>query len=367
MTISTSSNSKTKIYLSIAGIVSVWIIAAAIYFWPSNKNTNLLQGISSEISEVFKEVSPAVVRVESQYPNSTPIRGTGFFIDSDGTLLTSYAVVGLANTVFVDYNKHRYTAKVLGRDARSGIALLKIDVDGSTPYLKQGDSDHLALSASVILVAYPYNLPVNANFGFISGFETRYLNKFFATTHFASSIEMSPGQIGGPLVDGKGKVVGIAMLGVDQGKLCYSIPIKAAIKIADDIKEKGHAVHGWVGVGAQEMTTPDNTISVMKVSYLFEGTPAATSGVQPGDIIKSINGRLVRIPADILDVSFFSKVGSDVPVVVVRNGKEMNFSIKIIERPEASAIVQKYQSQTTQIASGNKISPQQVIPVKGTN
>ena len=253
-------------------------------------------------------------------------------------MLTSYNGVHGARKAWIEYQDKKIEAKILGRDMRSGIAVLKVNL-AQTPYLKFGDSDKLKIAMAVIGVAYPFDLPASPTFGIVTGFDVRYLNYFFATTHIRTGLKVKPGQIGGPVLNSKGEVVGMLALAIQNGAECYAIPTKSAEKVVNDILEKGEAEHGWVGVGVVEGKPNDQGFKPVRVSQLYDGAPAFDSGLRPGDIILKIGDKEIVHPSDVLDVAFFSKVGDEVKVHVQRNGKEQSYSFPITARPRTSPLV----------------------------
>jgi serine protease Do len=294
--------------------------------------------IAAEVSGVYEQAVPTVVRLRA-VDGAEQLAGTGFFIDGEGTILTAYAVVGQAESVTVEVNGRTFSAKILGRDPRSGVAVLKIPAT-QTPHLALGEGMRLRPASAVVSVAFPYDLKAEPTFGFVAGFDVKYLTRFFATTHLRANLPIKPGQIGGPLLDSQGKVVGVLMLEIDEGKACYALPIEAASKVAADIQKYGEPKHGWMGVGVMpDRSRPERGAPVF-VDRLYKGTPAEKSGLKMGDEVISIGGRSVREPSDILDAAFFSEVGGKVPVKVKRDGKEQIFTITVSARPDSSRIVE---------------------------
>ena len=294
--------------------------------------------IAAEVSGVYEQAAPTVVRLRA-VDGAEQLAGTGFFIDGQGTILTAYAVVGQAESVTVEVNGRTFSAKILGRDPRSGVAVLKIPAT-QTPHLALGEGMRLRPASAVVSVAFPYDLKAEPTFGFVAGFDVKYLTRFFATTHLRANLPIKPGQIGGPLLDSQGKVVGVLMLEIDEGKACYALPIEAASKVAADIQKYGEPRHGWMGVGVMpDRSRPERGAPVF-VDRLYKGPPAEKSGLKMGDEVISIGGRSVREPSDILDAAFFSEVGGKVPVKVKRDGKEQIFTITVSARPDSSRIVE---------------------------
>lgn len=298
--------------------------------------SSVFDAITQEVQQVFDRSYPAVVKIRAN-SGAAPLAGTGFFIDKNGTLLTSYAVVRESDRVWIEFNNQKLDAKILGRDARSGIALLKVDRT-NTPYLPFGNSDDLRMASGLISVAYPFNLPIAPSFGFVTGFDVRYLNRFFATTHIRANVPVSPGQIGGPILNSKGQVVGLLSLAIQDGKECYVLPINSVVRIAGDIYKNGHARHGWVGVGVVEGEPLTEGAKPVVVSNLFAETPAATSGIKQGDVVMKIGKREIHSPKDVLDASFYAAVGEKIPVVVLRNNEMKTFQITVTERKSAASV-----------------------------
>lgn len=290
----------------------------------------VFEAITQEVQQVFDRAAPAVVKIRS-ISGPAPLAGTAFFIDDQGTLLTAYAVVREAPKAWIEYQNQKLEARILGRDPRSGVALLKVDRHG-TPHLSFGNSDQLKLASGLISVAYPFNLPLAPSFGFVTGFDVRYLNRFFSTTHIRANVQVSPGQIGGPVLNSQGQVIGLLVLAIQDGKECYILPVNSIARVVADIRQHGRAHHGWVGVGVVEGQPIHAGPRPVVVSNLFAETPAAASGIQPGDVVLKIGNRPIHSPRDVLDASFFSKVGEKIPVTVEREGKVLTYEITVAER-----------------------------------
>jgi serine protease Do len=305
---------------------------------PLASGSGVFDRIASEVSGVYEQAAPSVVRIHAS-DGPEQLSGTGFFIDGQGTILTAYAVIGQSQGATVDVNGRNFPAKILGRDPRSGVAVLKIDA-GKTPFLEFGEGLHLRPASAVVSVAFPYDLKAEPTFGLVAGFDVKYLTRFFATTHLRANLPIKPGQIGGPLLDSHGKVVGVLMLEIDEGKACYALPIEAAGKVAADIVKYGEPRHGWMGVGVMpDRSRPDRGAPVF-VDRLYKGTPAEKSGLKAGDEVISIGDKPVREPSDVLDAAFFSVVGEKIPVKVRRDGKEAIFTIIVSARPDSSRMVE---------------------------
>ena len=227
----------------------------------------VFDSIGKEVHDVFEQVKDSVVKVKSDN-GVMMLTGSGFFIDQEGTLLTSSLIVVDDTATTVETEEGKWEARVLGKDMRSGIALLKVYGVKSKP-LTFASGNSLKAASAVVGVGYPYNLPVAPSFGLVAGFDFQYLNKFFPTTHIRANLPISPGQVGGPLINSKGEVVGVLAMSADDGRACYAIPSLAVERILRELMRSGKALHGWVGVGVSDKDSSGMTKGVV-VSNLFE-------------------------------------------------------------------------------------------------
>lgn len=330
---------------------------------PAPAPQSVFESIGQEVDSVFEKSKAAVVKVRATKDDDYVFVGSGFFVDDQGSILTAAAVVADARQINVEVNGENLEAKLVGQDNRSGIALLQVPVQ-SNSFLPVGNSAALKTASSVIAIGYPLNLPVAPSFGLVGGFDSRFLDRFFATTHIRANVPISAGQVGGPLLNTRGEVVGLIITAVDHGKSIYALPSLAFEKVLGDLRQYGSVRHGWVGVGVVE-SPEKNGPHAVKISQLFQETPAAASGLQPGDTVVKIGDRQVHSPADVMDASFFSVVGKELPVTVSRNGKLMTFKFTVSERPTAMPMVAKMPQEPSRSTLPNP-SENQAIPVKSS-
>jgi len=288
-----------------------------------------LDSISSEVARVFDSAKNAVVRIEAEDEHGK-LAGTGFFIDPSGTIMTAYAVGGESRDIVVEFGVNRYPAERLVADARSGIAILRLTA--TTPWLPIGDSDELRMASPVVAIGYPMDLSVTPTFGMIGGFDLKYLNQYFSTTLIRANIAAQRGEAGAPVLNLKGEVVGILIFPIDNRTACYALPMKAAQKVRTDYVRFGEVRPGWVGVNVIESDELVHDSSVVIQSFA-EGSPGADSGLQPGDVLLRIGSMAIHSPPDVLNASFFLTADEDVPITVLREGKEISVTITAAEHP----------------------------------
>lgn len=285
--------------------------------------------ISREVKGVFEQATKAVVKVHGTDEHSE-IFGTGFFVDPTGTLYTSFSVAGEAGNFTVEFNGKQYPAHQVLADFRSGIAMLKADL--ATPALPIGNSEQLEVATPVVSIGFPLDLPKTPTFGMIAGFDRKYLGRYFPTTQLRVNLPVQRGEAGAPLLNLKGEVVGILVSSLENNSACYALPINAAEKIRSDYVRFGEVRHGWIGANVTEAPTEVEG-SRAETTGIVEGTPAAESGMQSGDVVLQIGRTKVREAEDILDASFYITAGDTVPITVVRDGKKITFNVQADVHP----------------------------------
>ncbi len=322
---------------------------------PLQAEDNVLSSMTEAVQTVFQNARGAVVKIRADDKHGRCV-GSGFFIDPNGTLYTTYAVAGESTNIIVESGDRKLTATRLLADPRSGIVLLKVDT--STPFLSIGKSADLAIASPVVTVGYPMDLPVTPTLGFIGGFDLKYLNRYFSTTHIRANVSVQRGESGAPLINTKGEVVGILISGLDGGSACYALPIEAAEKIRSDYVRYGGVRHGWIGITVSK-SPEEHEGSVVLIDGLVDDTPAAQSGIRKGDTLLRIGHVAVAQPEDVLNGSFYLTSGEKTSVEVIRDGQHLTFSVSAAEHPNsesaesARAITQSDFGGTFNLTSGH--------------
>lgn len=280
--------------------------------------------LSREVKEVFERCAKAVVKIEATDQHGE-LSGTGFFVDPTGTLYTAYSVGGEADNVTVEFKGKKYPARQLLADLRSGIAMLKVDL--ASPALPIGSSEQLEIATPIVAIGYPLDFAETPSFGMIAGFDRKCFGGYFATKHLRVNLPPQRGEGGAPLLNLKGEVVGILLYSFENNSSCYALPIEAAEKIRSDYVRFGEARHGWIGANVAEANTAvEGSRAVTK--EIITDTPAAESGMKPGDIVLQIGRTKVHEPEDILDASFFLTAGDVVPITVMRGNEKLTFDVQ---------------------------------------
>ena len=307
--------------------------------------------IAHEVRTIFERCAKAVVKVHAADQHGE-LSGTGFFVDPTGMLFTSYSVGGDATNFMVEMDGKKVPAHQVMVDLRSGLAMLKVDVDATTPSLPIGHSSELEVATPVVTIGFPLDLPATPSFGMIAGFDRKYLGRFFSTTHLRVNLPTQRGEAGAPLLNFKGEVVGILVSSLENNSSCYALPIDAAEKIHSDFVRFGEPRHGWVGINVSE-APKEVEGSRAEMTKIMDGTPAADSGVKEGDILLQVGKTKVHEPEDVLDASFYITAGDTVPITVMRGKEKLTFDVQADFHPAA---------QTSSIAAGDL--KHQGMPIK---
>jgi serine protease Do len=304
---------------------------------------------------VVKTVQPRNASLLDQFfggggPRTQQGLGSGFAIDSDGTIVTNEHVVGGADSIVVaDMQGRIHGAKLVGADALTDIAVLKIEA-GVVPPAPVGTSSDLVVGEPAIAIGNPFgfylaNSEATVTSGVISGVGRTLLGGEEQGKITADLIQtdaaINPGNSGGPLVNAEGEVVGVnsAILSSSGGSegLGFSIPIDRAIRIADELREYGRIRRPWVGVDPESVESDTSRFGMTRVRRVASGSPADKAGIRAGDVLISVAGHPVTGPLDwevgLLDAG----VGSRVDVRFRRGGQVFDDTLVVQELPSELA------------------------------
>ncbi|PKO24291.1 MAG: protease Do, partial [Betaproteobacteria bacterium HGW-Betaproteobacteria-8] len=268
--------------------------------------------------------------------------GSGFIISSDGYIMTNAHVIRDASEVVVKLNdKREFSAKIIGADARTDVALLKIEASG-LPKVTIGNPEQLKVGEWVVAIGSPFGLESTLTAGVVSA-KGRALPQENFVPFIQTDVAINPGNSGGPLFNLKGEVVGInsqiySRTGGYMG-LSFAIPIDVAMEISDQLRASGKVSRGWLGIGIQEISKELAESFGMKstngalVSNVEKGSPAEKGGLEPGDVILKFDNKPIETSSDLPRVVGATKPGKQVPVEILRKGNTRNLSITLGEMP----------------------------------
>jgi len=273
--------------------------------------------------------------------------GSGFVLDADGYIITNHHVVEDATKVVVRLkNDKEYDAKVIGSDAKTDIAVIRIEgAEGLVP-VPLGDSDMLKVGEWVIAIGNPFGLDHTVTAGIVSG-KGRRLNRPDQSAYddfIQTDAAINPGNSGGPLVNMTGQVVGInsAIFSRSGGNIGigFAIPINLVRQIVPQLKEHGSVTRGWLGVMIQPV---DEDIAKSLglpgakgalVAKVFPDSPAAQAGIEVGDVIVKFDHTDIDKSTDLPSIVANTPVGKAVDILVIRAGKTTTLQVNVAKMEE---------------------------------
>ncbi len=271
--------------------------------------------------------------------------GSGFFMDANGYVITNAHVVRGADKIVVSTTDQKeYSAKLIGLDKKTDIALLKIEIENA-PAAKIGDSDKAEIGNWVLAIGSPFGFDYTATKGIISAV-SRSLPDGTYVPFIQTDAAVNPGNSGGPLYNLKGEVIGVnSQIYSNTGSfngLAFAIPINVAINVAKQLKGQGYVSRGWLGVSIQGIDQElANSFGLDKpmgalIAGLVENGPAAKGNLKVGDIIIELNGKRLDKSSSLPPIIGSIPVNTEVKVKVIRAGKEKVLTVKIGELDEGN-------------------------------
>jgi len=334
--------------------------------------------------DIYKRDAPGVVFIRSEIVQRTSspfdfgmpseqrgeATGSGFVIDAKGTILTNAHVIDGASKVTVQFaDKHSETAKVVGKDVSTDLAVLRVDPSGLDLHpLALGDSSKAQVGDPTVAIGNPFGLERTLTTGVISATARRIQapNGFEIDNVLQTDAAINPGNSGGPLLDAQGRVIGINSQietgGSGRGNvgIGFAVPVDTAKRIVPQLEKAGKVDRGYLGIDTVSVDASLRQLNLpvdhgALVQSVRPGSPAAKAGLQGGDIQAQLNGSDLALGGDIItaidgkdvrtndDVSRLitgKRSGDAVKVTVVRDGKPRTLSVTLGERPADLPVTQ---------------------------
>ncbi len=333
------------------------------------------QNLPPSFADVVERVAPAVVNISTtrrvrdrlprpQFPPGSPFEeffrdffdgdedpgarrtfslGSGFIVDPRGYVVTNNHVIeGADEITVVMHDETRHSARVVGRDPKTDLAVLEIEAEGPFPYVEWADSDRVRVGDWMIAIGNPFGLGTSVTAGIVSA-RGRDIRAGPYDDFFQVDAAINRGNSGGPSFTLEGKVFGVntaifSPSGTNIG-IGFAIPSNLARRVVTSLIEKGRVVRAWIGVRIQQVT-PEIAESLgldgargALVAAVVPGGPAATAGIRQGDVILAFGARPIRQMRELPRVVAESVVGRPVPVTVWRRGETLEVTVTPAELP----------------------------------
>jgi putative serine protease PepD len=287
------------------------------------------------VRSVYAAASPSVVSVRAGSGS-----GTGFLVESDGTIVTNAHVVGDNSQVGVRFTDDGplVDAEVLGVDASTDLAALKVDAsaaEGVRP-LTLADSSNVRVGDAAVAIGYPLGLDRTATAGIVSGLERQIQapNGFSIDKVIQTDAPINPGNSGGPLLNAGGEVIGvnsqIATAGGSGGSvgIGFAVPANTVKEVLPELKQGSAPERAYLG-----LTTSPASGGGAQVQQATAGGPAQRAGIQPGDVVTRVDGEPVQDPDDVAAAIEDEAPGDEIEITVRRGGDERTLTVELGERP----------------------------------
>ena len=305
---------------------------------------------------------------DGQRTRETGSLGSGFIISPDGYIVTNNHLIqgaggqGTVDTVIVTMtDRKEYTARIVGRDAPSDLALLKIDAT-NLPYVNWGDSQRVRVGDWVVAIGNPYGLGGTVTAGIVSALHRGITGQGAYDRYIQTDASINMGNSGGPMFDMAGNVIGInsaliSPTGASVG-IGLAIPAELARPVIDSLRRGQRPQRGYLGVGLQPLD--ENIASALGlpkdrgelVRSVVEGQAASRAGIRQGDVIVRVNGRDVTPDETVSYLIANTAVGARVPIDIIRQGRRQTVTVVVAQRPTEEQLAQQLGTGEDQGPSG---------------
>lgn len=295
--------------------------------------------------EMFRQfMAPFMEQQPKQYEQNS--LGSGFIVSSEGYIVTNNHVVEEADSISVKmYDNKEYDAKVVGRDPKTDLALIKIDGKGLAS-LKLGNSSDLKVGTWVVAIGSPFGLEQTVTAGIVSA-KGRILGSGPYDDFIQTDASINPGNSGGPLLNLEGDVVGINTAIIQSGQgIGFAIPSDLARGIVDQLKSSGEVTRGWLGVGIQDITPELAEYYGIKdrdgvlVGTVYKDHPADKAGIRAGDIIVRVGNEPVKTSRELSTSIAGHAVGEKVDITFIREGQIKTTKVTLTKRSDSDQVEQ---------------------------
>ncbi|WP_164000390.1 trypsin-like peptidase domain-containing protein [Pyxidicoccus caerfyrddinensis] len=328
----------------------------------------------TSLAPLIRAVEAGVVNIttvalrESGLGGMKKATGSGFVLTPDGLVVTNNHVVAGARQIAVRLSDGReFAAEVVGRDASTDVALLRLSGAGlgNLPAVYLGDSDKLEVGDWVVAIGNPFGLDHSVAHGMISAKE-RVLGVGQFDDFIQTDALINPGNSGGPLFNMKGEVVGVTTAIISQGQgIGFAVPINLVKDLLPNLRENGKLERGWLGVvitddgGKGERRAP-------VVKDVYKDSPAAAAGIRPGDRLAAVNGRAIASYLQLLRKVALLAPGTEARLTLQREGVTREVSVRLIVRPAQEAtegLIQRTSSEQDVGLALRDLTPEVAAPL----
>ena len=304
-----------------------------------------LDRLNRAFVQLASQARPAIVQIRVTGPENSQnqgSRGSGFFIDTEGYILTAQHVIDKAREIEVrTADGQRLAARSVVADSQLDLALLKVLTERDATVLPLGDSERIQVGDLAVVFSYPFGRESSMSLGIISRAGKTYPDSA-AYDFIQTDAGAYPGVSGGPLLNSQGHVVGMITMASERGNLGFATPINLVKKILPRLVRGEKFAWGWLGVQMSDISlTQARSMGIypakgVVVSSVLPGQPAARVGVQKQDVILAVNDSPVDSPRDVARMVGGLEAGRMVELSIMRKGKSIRLTVPLGVKPEST-------------------------------
>jgi len=298
--------------------------------------------IQRRITEILDQYEGGVVRVKAavEEPNDsgevivTQRVGTGFLISEEGHVLTNASVAYEVDRIWIELDGLSYAADHLGSDPETNVSLLKLMVlpERFSYFRVPPDPEAPTLGTLALAITCPLEFGPSPRFGMVAGHESEFSGRIFPVPYTRVDIPAHPGEGGSPVLDLNGRLIGMIVASLPEVQSSYLLPVRALIHIRDDLLFSGEVKYGWLGIEVEERVEREHGRYVV-VTSVVERAPVGEERIREGDKLIAMGAVRIRSRDDVQNARFFYRIGEYVDITLERDGEQIQFPVKVVERP----------------------------------
>lgn len=292
---------------------------------------NLLR---ADVCSIYENRKSAIVLVRSTLEDGSVRVGSGFFISDNGHILTAYNTVVDGKSFHVDQDLRRYDAVLIGVDAFSGTALLKLNsLPDNASHITITEAQKLpAIGSSIVSLSCKLALNVSPQTGIVTNLNGYYCDKEWPITLIRSSIAIDGADCGGAVFDLTGNFVGMLLHSIAESSETYTMPANGLHKVCNDLLLFGRVRYGYIGIVVEVVFDKLRETLCLQIVSINSRSPAEKAGLQPLDILLSINGTEIKTRDDLRNFTFLSYPEQKLSLAIMRKDQPKSIEVIVAER-----------------------------------
>ncbi|MEM0965889.1 MAG: trypsin-like peptidase domain-containing protein [Verrucomicrobiota bacterium] len=324
---------------------ALFLTALAVCLFQSLNASDAL-GLERRMVAVFQENHERVVRIKAAYEdkeNGSQVSlrvGTGFFVSSEGLILANTSVTEGARRIWIERGDASLIAEVIGSDAETNIALLKVvdPPESGFSFIPVDKQPYPEVGTLLLSIGCALEFDPAPRMGLVSGRDSNFGQRVFPTSYIRTTIPANPGEGGSPVLDLNGRLLGMIVASLPEVGASYVIPASAIGKVRDDLLLSGSVQYGWIGMEVESRSLSADSDSPLVITSVVESGPASVSGLEIEDRIVSINGEGVSDINTMRHLFFSSRIGQFLDFRVKRDGEILDLEVQVSERPSVTDV-----------------------------